>query len=172
MLFATTPARVEGTLRAIRATDIRTIAVTSPPDDNDDPEIAALIAHARALGPCSEDLDEATTKRLSETALSAYQALKLRDYGRIDMRLSKKGEVFVIEANPNPWLASTAEFVMAAKKNAMSPALSRRNPPRRPIGAVGPFDPPEGPLTASRCGRILVMRAASLSVRFLARRAS
>jgi D-alanine-D-alanine ligase len=65
----------------------------------------------------AEDLDEATTKRLSETALSAYQALKLRDYGRIDMRLSKKGEVFVIEANPNPWLASTAEFAMAAKKS-------------------------------------------------------
>ena len=64
----------------------------------------------------AEDLDEATTKRLSETALSAYQALKLRDYGRIDMRLSKKGEVFVIEANPNPWLASTAEFAMAARK--------------------------------------------------------
>ena len=64
----------------------------------------------------AEDLDEATTKRLSETALAAYQALKLRDYGRIDMRLSKKGEVFVIEANPNPWLASTAEFAMAAKK--------------------------------------------------------
>jgi D-alanine-D-alanine ligase len=64
----------------------------------------------------AEDLDEATTKRLSETALAAYQALKLRDYGRIDMRLSKKGEVFVIEANPNPRLASTAEFAMAAKK--------------------------------------------------------
>ena len=68
----------------------------------------------------AEDLDEATTKRLSETALSAYQALKLRDYGRIDMRLSKKGEVFVIEANPNPWLASTAEFAMAAKKAGRS----------------------------------------------------
>lgn len=68
----------------------------------------------------AEDLDEATTKRLSETALSAYQALKLRDYGRIDMRLAKKGEVFVIEANPNPWLASTAEFAMAAKKAGRS----------------------------------------------------
>ena len=64
----------------------------------------------------AEDLDETTTKRLSETALAAYQSLKLRDYGRIDMRLSKKGEVFVIEANPNPWLASTAEFAIAAKK--------------------------------------------------------
>jgi D-alanine-D-alanine ligase len=32
------------------------------------------------------------------------------------MRLNKKGEVYVIEANPNPWLASAAEFTMAAKK--------------------------------------------------------
>jgi D-alanine-D-alanine ligase len=64
----------------------------------------------------AEDLDEETTQRLSETALSAYQALKLRDYGRIDMRLTPKGEVYVIEANPNPWLASGAEFHMAARK--------------------------------------------------------
>ena len=64
----------------------------------------------------AEDLDEATAKLLSDTALSAYRALKLRDYGRIDMRLSKTGEVYVIEANPNPWLASTAEYAMAAKK--------------------------------------------------------
>src|SRR5438132_2397919 len=68
----------------------------------------------------AEDLAESTIKRLSETALSVYQALKLRDYGRVDMRLTKKGEVFVIEANPNPWLASTAEFVMAAKKAGRS----------------------------------------------------
>jgi D-alanine-D-alanine ligase len=32
------------------------------------------------------------------------------------MRLNKKGEVYVIEANPNPWLASAAEFTMASKK--------------------------------------------------------
>ena len=68
----------------------------------------------------AEDLEESTVKRLSETALSTYQALKLRDYGRVDMRLTKKGEVFVIEANPNPWLASTAEFAMAAKKAGRS----------------------------------------------------
>ena len=67
-----------------------------------------------------EDLPEATVKRLSDTALAAYQALKLRDYGRIDMRLSKKGEVFVIEANPNPWLSTGAEFVMAARKAGRS----------------------------------------------------
>jgi D-alanine-D-alanine ligase len=64
----------------------------------------------------AEDIDEKTTEKLASTALAAYQALKLRDYGRIDMRLTPKGEVFVIEANPNPWLSSGAEFHMAARK--------------------------------------------------------
>ena len=68
----------------------------------------------------AEDLDEETTKKLQDTALAAYRALKLRDYGRIDMRLNKKGQVYVIEANPNPWLASAAEFSMAAKKGGYS----------------------------------------------------
>lgn len=68
----------------------------------------------------AEDLDEETAERLFETALAAYRAVKLRDYGRIDMRLSSKGEVYVIEANPNPWLASTQEFAMAAKKAGRS----------------------------------------------------
>lgn len=65
----------------------------------------------------AEDLDEATVQKLSDTALAAYRAVKLRDYGRIDMRLTPEGEVYVIEANPNPWLSSKHEFAMAAKKS-------------------------------------------------------
>jgi D-alanine-D-alanine ligase len=68
----------------------------------------------------AEDLDEETTKKLSETAVAAYRAVKLRDYGRIDMRLTPEGEVYVIEANPNPWLSSKHEFAMAAKKSGRS----------------------------------------------------
>ncbi len=67
-----------------------------------------------------EDLDEETTKKLQDTGLAAWRALGLRDYGRIDMRLNKKGEVYVIEANPNPWLSSVAEFTMAARKGGYS----------------------------------------------------
>lgn len=67
-----------------------------------------------------EDLGEEVARNLSETALAAYRTLKLRDYGRIDMRLNKKNEVYVIEANPNPWLSSGAEFAMAAKKAGRS----------------------------------------------------
>src|SRR6185436_6876722 len=62
------------------------------------------------------DLPEASVLSLLQTALAAYQALELRDYGRVDMRLQADGRVHVIEVNPNPWLSSKAEFAMAARK--------------------------------------------------------
>ncbi len=68
----------------------------------------------------AEDLDEETVTKLSEIAIKAYRAVKLRDYGRIDMRVSSKGEVYVIEVNPNPWLSSGQEFAMAARKSGLS----------------------------------------------------
>ena len=63
------------------------------------------------------DLAEDAVASLQQTAMAAYQALELRDYGRVDMRLQPDGRVQVIEVNPNPWLSSRAEFVMAARKS-------------------------------------------------------
>lgn len=63
------------------------------------------------------DLPEETVLALQQTAMAAYQALEVRDYGRVDMRLQPDGRVQVIEVNPNPWLSSRAEFVMAARKS-------------------------------------------------------
>ena len=62
------------------------------------------------------DLSEDTVAALQQTAVAAYQALELRDYGRVDMRLQADGRIHVIEVNPNPWLSSKAEFAMAARK--------------------------------------------------------
>jgi D-alanine-D-alanine ligase len=59
-------------------------------------------------------LPEELGRRIQETALAAYVALGLRDYGRIDLRVAPKGEIYVIEANPNPWLAPEAELAIAA----------------------------------------------------------
>jgi D-alanine-D-alanine ligase len=64
-----------------------------------------------------EDLPPETLGLLQQTAVAVFQALELRDYARIDMRLRPDGRVAVIEANPNPWLASKAEFAMAARKS-------------------------------------------------------
>jgi D-alanine-D-alanine ligase len=65
----------------------------------------------------AEGLPDETITTLQQTAIGVYQALELRDYARIDMRLRPDGRVAVIEANPNPWLASKAEFAMAARKS-------------------------------------------------------
>jgi D-alanine-D-alanine ligase len=74
-------------------------------------------AYEKTRSSIAEGLDEETTKKLQETALAAYQALKLRDYGRVDMRLTADGTVYVIEANPNPWLHTEAEFSIAARRS-------------------------------------------------------
>jgi D-alanine-D-alanine ligase len=65
----------------------------------------------------ARDLSEEVVEQIQQTALTAFRALKLRDYGRLDLRLGANGRVYVIEANPNPWLDPTAEFAMAAAES-------------------------------------------------------
>jgi len=77
-------------------------------------------AYKKTRSRVCEGLDGETAENLRQTAVAAYQALQLRDYGRIDMRLTPDGNIYVIEANPNPWLSSGAEFAMAAKKSGRS----------------------------------------------------
>ena len=67
-----------------------------------------------------EDLEEATVTRLQETAVQAFTALQLRDYGRIDFRLAPDGTIHVLEVNPNPYLLAGAELAMAARKSGRS----------------------------------------------------
>jgi D-alanine-D-alanine ligase len=73
-------------------------------------------AYRDAKSRVPEDLSDETVSLLQQTAIGAYQALELRDYGRVDMRLQPDGRVAVIEVNPNPWLNSRAEFAFAARR--------------------------------------------------------
>ena len=77
-------------------------------------------AYRKTKSAPARDLGEETVERIQQAALTAYQALKLRDYGRIDLRLAENGRVYVIEANPNPWLDPAAEFAMSAKESGRS----------------------------------------------------
>ena len=73
------------------------------------------------------ELEEDLRARLESAAIKAFQALRLRDYGRIDVRVNNAGEVFVIEANPNCYLESSGEFVRAAEKAGIpQPELIRK----------------------------------------------
>ena len=64
-----------------------------------------------------EDLKEETVAELQDVAVRAYRALEVRDYGRVDMRLTPEGKIYILEVNPNPWLHTTAEFALAAKQS-------------------------------------------------------
>jgi len=57
---------------------------------------------------------------IQRVAVTAVRSLKLRDYARIDLRLGANNRVYLIEANPNPWLDPIAEFAMAAKESGLS----------------------------------------------------
>jgi D-alanine-D-alanine ligase len=64
-----------------------------------------------------EDLGEGLLSDIQETAVKACQALEIRDYARVDFRLTPRRRFHVLEVNPNPWLHSTAEFALAAKQS-------------------------------------------------------
>jgi D-alanine-D-alanine ligase len=58
--------------------------------------------------------------KMQKFALKVYQALGASDYARIDLRLDKDGNFYVLEANLNPYLAKDAETAFAAKAAGMS----------------------------------------------------
>lgn len=73
------------------------------------------------------DLDPDLDARMKTVAVEAYHALRLRDYGRIDLRVSPADEIFVIEVNPNCYLERDSEFSRAAKRHGLEhDALIRR----------------------------------------------
>jgi D-alanine-D-alanine ligase len=61
------------------------------------------------------DLPAALVEAIQAAAVTAFQTLHLRDYARFDFRVSPAGVPHLIEANPNPYLHSNAEFIRAAR---------------------------------------------------------
>lgn len=53
--------------------------------------------------------------RLQKVSLDAYRALRVCDYGRIDLRLTDTNEIYVIEVNASCYLERSSEFATAAR---------------------------------------------------------
>lgn len=53
--------------------------------------------------------------RLQRAATQAYRALRVRDYGRVDMRLTDTGEIYVLEVNASCYLERSSEFATSAE---------------------------------------------------------
>lgn len=54
-------------------------------------------------------------KKIIKTCKKVYQVLGLSGYARIDLRLTQDGKIFILEANPNPNIASDDEFAKSAE---------------------------------------------------------
>ncbi len=65
-------------------------------------------------------VSEPVRAKVREVCETAFHALWLQDYGRLDLRLTHDHEVYVLEANPNPFIAQGHELANAAEKAGMS----------------------------------------------------
>jgi D-alanine-D-alanine ligase len=69
--------------------------------------------------PCQ--LSPELQERVASTALQAFRALDLRDYGRVDLRLDGRGQPWVIDVNPNCDLSGEGGgFARAARAAGLS----------------------------------------------------
>jgi D-alanine-D-alanine ligase len=74
-------------------------------------EKSAEYKGTRAVMP---ELPDELRARLQKVAVDACRALRVRDYGRVDMRLTETGEIYVIEVNASCYLEQSSEFAGAA----------------------------------------------------------
>jgi D-alanine-D-alanine ligase len=82
-----------------------------------DAETGAEFAGTQSIFPT--DLAPELTERMRAVAVEAFNALRLRDYGRVDLRVTPAGEIYVIEVNPNCYLERTGEFARAAERDGI-----------------------------------------------------
>ncbi|OLB66450.1 MAG: D-alanine--D-alanine ligase [Gemmatimonadetes bacterium] len=67
----------------------------------------------------AKGVSEELTRRIGEICSTAFHALWLQDYGRVDVRLAHDNEVYVLEVNPNPFIAAEHELAEAAEKSGL-----------------------------------------------------
>jgi D-alanine-D-alanine ligase len=60
------------------------------------------------------DIPDELRAKLQKVSVAAYRALRVRDYGRVDLRLTDTGEIYVLEVNASCYLEKSSEFAMAA----------------------------------------------------------
>jgi D-alanine-D-alanine ligase len=68
----------------------------------------------------AKDLPDGVADKIQHVCKRAYRALELSGYARIDLRLDEAGNVWVLEANPNPQIARGEDFAEAAAKMGMN----------------------------------------------------
>ena len=61
------------------------------------------------------DLPEGAVERIRQLCRRAYSILDLTGYARMDLRMTEAGDVYVLEANPNPQIGYGEDFAESAE---------------------------------------------------------
>ena len=80
-------------------------------------ETGAEFAGTKSIFPA--DVPAELLERMQRVAVESFNALRLRDYGRVDLRVTPKEEIYVIEVNPNCYLEQSGEFSRAAAESGI-----------------------------------------------------
>jgi D-alanine-D-alanine ligase len=64
---------------------------------------------------CPAHISNTLKKRLEDIALSVYRLLHGRDYGRVDVRMDRNSDIYVLEYNPNPDISPDAGFIRSLR---------------------------------------------------------
>jgi D-alanine-D-alanine ligase len=69
---------------------------------------------------CPADLPKRLENRIKNIAIRSSQCIGCRDYARVDMRSDSRGNIYVLEVNPNPDISPKAGFARAARAAGFS----------------------------------------------------
>jgi len=64
---------------------------------------------------CPAPIEEELWRKIETVALKTYQVVECRDFGRVDIRVDRAGEPYVLEINPLPCLSVEDVFMNVAK---------------------------------------------------------
>lgn len=64
---------------------------------------------------CPAQLDSKLATVLRDISVATFRACLCRDYARVDLRIDRSGQPFVLEINANPELGISSSFLLAAK---------------------------------------------------------
>ena len=65
------------------------------------------------------DLDKDMREKLKRLSKRIYRTLFLSGYARLDYRVTEAGEIYLLEANPNPQIACAEDFAASAKHSGL-----------------------------------------------------
>ena len=75
----------------------------------------------------ADGLDAAVVAKIELICKRIYRLLTIDGYARLDLRLTPNNEIYFIEANPNPILASDEDFATSAQRTGVAyPQLIER----------------------------------------------